>query len=72
MEKKNLELEVFTADDINCQYIKVYKVLEIYKDGESQCIATYLYKEQAEKEAKQIENDNGIETLVESQIVWLS
>ena len=50
----------------------MYKVLEIYKDGESQCIATYLYKEQAEKEAKQIENDNGIETLVESQIVWLS
>ena len=72
MEKKNFELEVFTADDIDCQYINVYKVLEIYKDGESQCIATYLYKEQAEKEAKQIENDNGIETLVESQIVWLS
>ena len=72
MEIKNLELEVFKADDIDCQYIKVYKVLEIYKDGESQCIATYLYKEQAEKEAKQIENDNGIETLVESQIVWLS
>ena len=72
MEKKNFELEVFTADDIDCQYIQVYKVLEIYKDGESQCIATYLYKEQAEKEAKQIENDNGIETLVESQIVWLS
>ena len=35
METKNLELEVFKADDIDCQYIKVYKVLEIYKDGES-------------------------------------
>lgn len=72
MEKKNFELEVFTADEIDYQYIKVYNVLEIYKDGKSQCIATYLYIEKAEEEAKQIENDNGIETLVESQIVWLS
>lgn len=72
MEKKNFELEVFTADDIDCQYIEVYKVMEVDGNGNAEHIATYLYKEQAEKEAKQLENDNGIATLVIPELVWLS
>lgn len=72
MEKKNFELEVFTADDIDCQYIEVYKVMELDRNGNAEHIATYLYKEQAEKVAKQLENDNGISTLVIRGFVWLN